>query len=149
MAGRAAETTDRDRGSRASERTQQLFDRVHQRLASLRSGGACLVLCSRHSRLNGGKCERLGLSPYDKSTFQNCDASFQWHEGSHPGPDIYICLCCSTSSMSAQGNRVTYGRRRCLSTSFASSFNSMASRQIGREKQLGMSLTCERAGTRS
>ena len=41
--------------------------------------------------------------------------------------------------VSAHASRVTKGRRRCRSVSLASSFRCMAKRQIGREKQDGMS----------
>src|SRR3954449_13389888 len=43
------------------------------------------------------------------------------------------------SSLSAQASRVTNGNRRCRSLSRASSFNDIASWQIGREKHFGIS----------
>src|SRR5215204_4382097 len=49
--------------------------------------------------------------------------------------------CDSVAGVSAQASRVTNGRRRCRSASDAWSFSCMASLQIGREKQSGMSST--------
>ena len=51
---------------------------------------------------------------------------------------INASLCHSMSVVSAHASRVTNGIRPCRSVSFASSFNLMANRQIGREKHLGI-----------
>jgi hypothetical protein len=47
----------------------------------------------------------------------------------------------STVRVSAQASRVTKGKSRCRSVSLAMSFSHIANRQIGREKQSGISPT--------